>query len=107
MTQPTKLPTVAEFFAQYAEKGHVWPEPGLRALLRNNLEGKVCVILSSYAHKELPVRYVYSFDVDGDERIVTSLCALDGLSSSNDKSYSEDDIIAVLDGAGNVIAGEG
>jgi hypothetical protein len=95
----TNKPTVADFFAQYAEKGHIFPEPYLRVALRGGISTKIGAILPSYCFQYTPI-----FDAD-DGSFKWSIDGKDGHDAS-DGHHASYDIVAVLDDAGDVIAGE-
>lgn len=95
------LPTVAEFFAQYAEKGHIFPDGGLKVRFHDGDEGLIMLIEPSHAVWEQSIVNNYSarlWRIDGTYRIARK-------HKSRRPQPHDCDIIAVLDDAGNVIAG--
>jgi len=90
----TNKPTVAEFFAQYAEKGQPF-YPHLKVRQWDGTENEVLMV-SVFPNR--PIKSLDGFNRHIDGRFYpyggTRSCA------------DQRDIVAVLDDAGNVIAGE-
>jgi hypothetical protein len=97
------IPSVKDFFAQYAEKGHIFPAPGLRVRLRNRIGDDVMMISPQYAESELRI-----YGDNGGAR-----WGIGGRGFGIAKhewilrANPDYDIIAILDESGNVVAGEG
>ena len=97
------LPTVAEYFAQYTEKGHIFPAPGLRARLRNGSEDDVMMIAPAYSDSTLRIYNDYGhkrWDIQGN----AFTFEVDYWILDSEPNY---DITAILYESGNVVAGEG
>jgi hypothetical protein len=88
------LPTVAEYFAQYAEKGHIFPAPGLRVRLRNGKKVSILMVKPKYSRNLYPVCSRGS-----------GYWRLDGFLNHPDNTEVYD-ITAILDESGNVLAGD-
>jgi hypothetical protein len=43
------LPTVEQYFSQFAETGKIWPGPGLEVRLRNTNKQRVMLVLPGYS----------------------------------------------------------
>lgn len=87
----TNKPTVGEFFAQY-NKGIIFDNQGLTVVRRDREEEKVFGVAPLYANLVSCVLGVErDWQVSGEYQIFGQPCF---------------DIIAVLDDAGNVLAGE-
>jgi hypothetical protein len=101
-----KLPTVAEFFAQYAENGYIF-NPPLKIVLKSKLfdNAFIAVVTPSYLDECNPLHGgFYELGLGKSTHMIESW-KINGewLYHKGDKRR---DIIAVLDDAGNVIAGE-
>lgn len=90
----TSLPTVAEFFAQYAEQGHIFPDGGLKVKWRDGEEDTIVLIFPAYVGSPHPIQAI----------CLGTRWRIDGNYLFNGPFHA--DIIAVLDDAGEVIAGE-
>lgn len=88
-------PTVAEFFKKFEKKGHIFSKRGLRVKLRDGSEEIIVLIYPPYADRGSPIEAKGYRDMNWE---------IDG--KWIDNYEDERDIIAVLDDAGNVIAGE-
>ena len=96
-----KLPTVAEFFAQYKKTGHIFEKP-LNVRLRNGNKGLVVLIYPAYAKKLGEELLIKGVEYTPNQWI--TCWGIKGIwGKTNDH---EGDIIAVLDDAGEVVAGE-
>jgi hypothetical protein len=97
------LPTVAEYFAQYAEKGHIFPAPGLTVRLRHGSEDDVMMIAPAYSDSTLRIYNDYGYkrwDIQGN----AFTFEVNDWILDLEPNY---DITAILDESGNVVAGEG
>lgn len=94
----TIKPTVAEFFAQYAKRGHIFPDGGLRVKCRDRDVKQVTAVLPEYHENEyeriLPNGTGWGWYISGRPN------------PPHTRMQHDKDIIAILDEAGNVIAGE-
>lgn len=93
-----KLPTVAEFFAQYAEKGVIFPAEGLWVKCRDGDLKQVTAVLPEYHENEyeriVPNGIGWGWYIRGRPN------------PPHTRRHHDKDIIAVLDYAGSVIAVE-
>ncbi len=83
------IPSVKDFFAQYAEKGHIFPAPGLRVLTKDGIGLNVWGVAPNYSQENLVVM--------GQEGVKWNL-----LGWGNPDYY----IAAILDKSGAVVAGD-
>lgn len=92
------IPSIKDFFAQYAEHGHIFPAPGLRGVKLVNGD---CVTLIAVLPDYEPYReYKYPLLINQYAHDKWYLC---GKSTYDDSTRN---IIKILNESGNVIAGE-
>lgn len=90
------LPSVKDFFAQYAHGGYIFPAPGLRVRTRDGAVMFLSFIAPSYT------KHMETFPIRG---VKAHYWTLEG-KYQNNGAKSTYDITAILDESGNVIAGE-
>lgn len=89
----SSIPSVEEFFADYADEGHVFKEPGLKVQLRDGgIEAMICAVLPKYDEGRYHI-------IGADD-----CWFIDGNAYNNIGVPHSKDIIAILDGD-KVIAG--
>lgn len=101
MTGKPTLPSVEVFFARYKKTGHIFEKP-LNVRLRNGNKGSVVLIYPNYAKKLGEDLVIKGIEYTPHQWL--TCWGIKGIWGKTNKH--EGDIIAVLDDAGNVVAGE-
>jgi hypothetical protein len=93
---------VKDFLAQYADKGHIFPAPGLAVRLRDGTSSDVMMIAPEYSDSKLRIYNDYGnnyWDIKGN----AFSSEWRGWILNSKPDY---DIVAILDESGAVVAGD-